>query len=109
MKKGTIKMNQKIDEALGALVSVVTPDHAEWEERRARWNHFSNDTETRIIAVPKSMEDVVIIVNWVRENGQKDIGVRAGLSREIRKALEGNRISQVSHPQCRSKLRQVKL
>jgi FAD/FMN-containing dehydrogenase len=78
MKKGTIKMNQKIDEALGTLVSVVTPDHAEWEERRARWNHFSNDTETRIIAVPKSIDDVVKIMNWIRENGQTDIGVRAG-------------------------------
>lgn len=78
MKKGTVEMNQKIDEALGALVNVVTPDDAEWEERRARWNHFSNDKETRIIAAPKNIDDVVKIVNWARENGQSDIGVRAG-------------------------------
>ena len=64
--------------ALEAMVTVVTPDHKEWEDRRARWNHFSNDTETQIIAVPKNVEDVVKIVNWARENNQTDIGVRAG-------------------------------
>ena len=71
-------MNQKKYEALGAVVTVITPDHAEWEERRTRWNHFSNDTETQIIAVPKNAEEVVKIVNWARENNQTDIGVRAG-------------------------------
>ena len=71
-------MNKEIIEALGALVQVVTPDNADWEERRARWNHFSNDTTTKLIAVPKNTDDVVKIVNWARENDQTDIGVRAG-------------------------------
>ena len=71
-------MTEKIDNALGALVTTITPDHAEWEERRVRWNHFSNETTTRIIAVPKNIEDVVKIANWARENDQTDIGVRAG-------------------------------
>ena len=71
-------MYQNMDTALGALVKVVTPDHEEWEERRSRWNHFSNETETRLIAVPSNVDDVVQIVNWARENAQTDIGVRAG-------------------------------
>jgi len=71
-------MYQNMDTALGALVKVVTPDHEEWEERRSRWNHFSNETETRVIAVPSNVDDVVQIVNWARENAQTDIGVRAG-------------------------------
>ena len=62
-----IEVNQNIDEALAALVTVITPDHAEWEERRVRWNHFSNDTKTRIIAVPQNVDDVVKIVHWLRE------------------------------------------
>ena len=71
-------MSKKIDNALGELVTTITPGHAEWEERRVRWNHFSNETTTRIIAVPKNIEDVVKIANWARENDQTDIGVRAG-------------------------------
>ena len=71
-------MYQNMDTALGALVKVVTPDHEEWEERRSRWNHFSNETETRLIAVPSNVDDVVQIVNWARENAQTGIGVRAG-------------------------------
>lgn len=71
-------MNKEIIEALGAMVHVITPDHAEWEERRARWNHFSNDTPTKLIAVPKNTDDVTKIVDWARENDQTDIGVRAG-------------------------------
>lgn len=71
-------MNQKIKDALKAIVKIVTPENGEWNERRARWNHFSNDTETQIIAVPKNAEEVVKIINWARENNQTDIGVRAG-------------------------------
>ena len=71
-------MYQNMDTALGVLVRVLTPDHEEWGERRSRWNHFSNETETRLIAVPSNVDDVVQIVNWARENAQTDIGVRAG-------------------------------
>jgi hypothetical protein len=74
-------MNKLTDEQVGALaemVKVVTPDHEEWEERRARWNHFSDEVTTRLIAVPGNADDVVKIVNWARENEQTDLGVRAG-------------------------------
>lgn len=71
-------MNQEIKNALKAVVTVVTPEDGEWEERRSRWNHFSNDTETQIIAIPKNTKEVVEIINWARENNQTDIGVRAG-------------------------------
>ena len=71
-------MDQKIMDALKLVVTIVTPENEQWEERRVRWNHFSNETSTEVIAIPKNAEDVVKIVNWARENGQTDIGVRAG-------------------------------
>ena len=71
-------MNQQIDDTLGALVKVITPGHAEWEERCGRWNHFTKETDVRLIAVPENVEDVAKIVNWARINKQTDIGVRAG-------------------------------
>ncbi len=71
-------MQENMDEELGTRVKVITPNHEEWEERRVRWNHFSNETNTRLIAVPTNTDEVVKIVNWARENTQTDIGVRAG-------------------------------
>jgi FAD/FMN-containing dehydrogenase len=71
-------MTQEIKNALKAVVTVVTPEDGEWEERRARWNHFSNETETQLIAIPKNIKEVAAIINWARENNQTDIGVRAG-------------------------------
>ena len=68
----------KIFEELRKQVTVITPDHKEWEERCERWNHFSKETETHIIAVPKNEGDVVKIVNWARAHKQTDIAVRAG-------------------------------
>jgi len=71
-------MSVKAYQDLGNLVTVVTPNHSEWEERRVRWNHFSNETSTEIIAIPKNADDVVKIVNWASEHEETDIGVRAG-------------------------------
>lgn len=74
-------MNELTDEQVGKLanmVRVVTPDHEEWDERRARWNRFSDEVATRLIAVPGNADDVVKIVSWARENEQTDLGVRAG-------------------------------
>lgn len=66
------------DLSLSDQLKVFTTMDEEWIERRARWNLFSNDIPTRIIAAPQNIEEVVAIVNWARENGEKDIGVRAG-------------------------------
>ncbi|NKB68933.1 MAG: FAD-binding protein [Candidatus Latescibacteria bacterium] len=68
----------KAEKMLAEAVKVVTPDHEEWQERRERWNRFSDEVPTRLIAVPANTEDVVKIVNWARENDQNNLGVRAG-------------------------------
>mmetsp|Transcript_25573 Transcript_25573/g.55918 ORF Transcript_25573/g.55918 Transcript_25573/m.55918 type:complete len:453 (-) Transcript_25573:219-1577(-) len=69
-----------MDEELAKLVKVVTPeDGDEWEERRSRWNLFSETEATvRLVAVPKDTDDVVKIVNWAREHKQTNVGVRSG-------------------------------
>jgi FAD/FMN-containing dehydrogenase len=66
-----------MDEELTKLVKVVTPGHDEWEERRARWNLFSQEAEVRIIVCPKDQDEVITIVNWARKHNQTDIGARA--------------------------------
>jgi FAD/FMN-containing dehydrogenase len=74
-------VNKLTDEQLfklGKMVKVVTSDHEEWEERRVRWNRFSDEVATRLIAVPSTVDDVVKIVSWAREEEQTDLGVRAG-------------------------------
>ncbi len=71
-----------MDAELASLgVKVVTSDHEEWQERRQRWNLFSEDeaeAPVRIIAVPKDTNDVMKIVSWARKHGQTDFGVRSG-------------------------------
>lgn len=68
-----------MDTDLAKLVKVVVPGHEEWEERRTRWNKFSEtEAKVRVIAVPSNTDDVVKVVNWARENQQTSIGVRAG-------------------------------
>jgi len=59
-------MSAKAYQDLGGLVTVVSSKYSKWEERRVRWNHFSNETSTEIIAIPKNAEDLLKIVNWAR-------------------------------------------
>jgi hypothetical protein len=68
-----------MDAKLGELVKVVDRDHGEWEERRSRWNLFSeSEANVRIIACPKNVDEVVAIVKWAAEHKQTNITARAG-------------------------------
>ena len=77
----TSEMEVKDQELIDLGIKVVTSTHDEWEERRQRWNQFSEDeieAPVRIIVVPQNINDVVTIVNWARKYHQTDIGVRSG-------------------------------
>eukprot|EP00957_Ditylum_brightwellii_P018134 1365654-Ditylum_brightwellii.AAC.1 len=71
-------------ELISSGIKVVTSDHPEWEERRQRWNLFSeadddeSSADVRIIVVPKNQDEIIQIVNWARKYNQTDIGVRSG-------------------------------
>jgi FAD/FMN-containing dehydrogenase len=69
-----------MDKELASLVKTVGPnDGEEWKERCTRWNQFTeSENKVRIIAVPKSVDHVVAIVNWAAKHKQTNIGVRAG-------------------------------
>ena len=79
MTTSEIEVNDQ--ELIDLGIKVVTSTHNEWEERRQRWNQFSEDeieAPVRIIVVPLNINDVVTIVNWARKYHQTDIGVRSG-------------------------------
>jgi FAD/FMN-containing dehydrogenase len=69
-----------MDTELAALVKTVGPaDGEEWEERCTRWNQFTEiENKVRIVAVPKSVDDVVAIAKWAAKYKQSNISVRAG-------------------------------
>ena len=63
---------------LAGLVKVVRDGHDEWDERRSRWNRFTEDTLVTAVAVPMGVPDVVKIIDWARDRRVANLSVRAG-------------------------------
>jgi UDP-N-acetylenolpyruvoylglucosamine reductase len=55
----------------------VTPEDSHWDEARMAWN-LSVDQRPAAVAIPETVDDIVEVVNFARENGLRVAGQSTG-------------------------------
>lgn len=55
----------------------VTPEDSHWDEARLAWN-LAVDERPAAVAIPETLDDIVEVVNYARENGYRVAGQSTG-------------------------------
>src|SRR3954449_7578465 len=55
----------------------VTPEDSHWDEARMAWN-LAVDQRPAAVAIPETVDDIVEVVNYARENGLRVAGQSTG-------------------------------